>query len=1194
MGTIYKRPLMAMVVRTVLTSLIVCVTLLVSAQTTNLNYVVTKTLRVSGVTSDAALRMAATDKNKVQTAIEYLDGLSRPLQSVQKAASPLGFDIVLPRLYDLYGREVRKYLPYVPTTGTLGAYRSGTSPQQAFYNVPPAGVVTIPSATERAYAETKFEASPLNRPIEQGAPGLNWKIGGAHTALMSYGVNLASDAVKLWQINIAGGASYSTTYAEGTLTKIKALDENHNAVIELKDNEGHIVSRKVQNGVGVYLTTDYIYDDLGNLRYVIPPLPSASGSNPAVPIPTSFTEADNVFDGYFYAYHYDGLNRMIEKKIPGQGWQYMVYNNMDQVVLSQDANQKLSNIWMVTKYDALGRVAITGKYYNTTATRSSLQTTADTYTSNLYETFTNASTFYGYTHVSWPDISTGTNNKVLTVTYYDKYDFISNASVNPGSTVFTAPDPLVDTLEKAPNGLPVATLTNVLGTTTYLFTIMHYDQYGKAVKTISQHYQGGTAAYNKYDTQESAYSFQGLALLTTRKHYLPLSVPAQITINTWNTYDHANRQVLTQEQFISPTNTGTITSISKIDYNELGQVSVKHLHSTDDATNPASSTFLQHINYSYNSRGWVTNINDPTNLTDPVFPATFDVFAEQLDYDRSAIGYANTPQYNGNISAVKWQTKNPSLTPITQEVKGYIFSYDLLNRLTNAASKASLSGDGLYDESLTYDELGNILGLTRKKEGSVLNNMLYNYTDASVRSNRLKSIVNSGTVSESQTTTYNYNSNGSLTGDTRKTVTGIIYNELNLPSDVTITMDNKVINYVYDAAGTKLGRIIKLNSAVSEERSYNDGIEYVGNTIEFIHMPEGRVVPSSGTYFYEYNATDHLGNVRAVFGDKNANGILTTDEILQITDNYAFGREINYTQNLVPSPNNKYKYNDKEYQDDLAEYDYGARFYDPVIGRWNTIDPLAEISRRWSPYNYVENNPLINIDPDGMYANDVNDTPTNAQDYMDQQTEDFLKMSDVRVAINKVLSDGGGKKGKKTQDKKKESVSGVIVVGPKVNHHTGNTIKSQSGDDTFADITDTGTGVVISFTPVGFGYDTYTLFTGEDALDTHGTKIGWGWRFAGMIPFISELRKARKVWNLTEKGAAIVKQHNLFGKFYKSASDGLWWSRDLFGHGGSHFKVFRETKTGLEWFKDADKYGDFIINKHKGPTGAFIPWKELH
>jgi RHS repeat-associated protein len=305
----------------------------------------------------------------------------------------------------------------------------------------------------------------------------------------------------------------------------------------------------------------------------------------------------------------------------------------------------------------------------------------------------------------------------------------------------------------------------------------------------------------------------------------------------------------------------------------------------------------------------------------------------------------------------------------TLEPAGY--TYDALNRLTNAASKAAAAGDNLYNEALTYDDLGNILTLTRNKgAGTALNKMYYSYMWTGVRSNQLHTIADNGTVAESQATTYAYNTNGSLTNDTKKTA-GIAYNELNLPKLATITgPPGKTITYVYDAAGTKLERLITASDTVKEDRFYVAGIEYVGSTTDFIHTPEGRAIPPTGAgdVAYEYNATDHLGNIRVVFGDVDRDGILEAGEIKQTNDYYAFGREIAYTGATTPTPDNQYKYNGKEYQFDLAEYDYGARFYDAIIGRWDVVDPMAEKGRRWSPYNYVMNNPIRNIDPDGMWT----------------------------------------------------------------------------------------------------------------------------------------------------------------------------------------------------------------------------------
>ncbi|MEY2702837.1 MAG: hypothetical protein RLY43_1475 [Bacteroidota bacterium] len=98
-------------------------------------------------------------------------------------------------------------------------------------------------------------------------------------------------------------------------------------------------------------------------------------------------------------------------------------------------------------------------------------------------------------------------------------------------------------------------------------------------------------------------------------------------------------------------------------------------------------------------------------------------------------------------------------------------------------------------------------------------------------------------------------------------------------------------------------------------------------------------------------------------------------KILEENNYYPFGLKHNSYNVDNFQPEYKYKYNGKELQEELGlnMYDYGARNYDPALGRWMNIDPLAETSRRFSPYVYALNNPIYFIDPDGMQAIPLDD-----------------------------------------------------------------------------------------------------------------------------------------------------------------------------------------------------------------------------
>jgi RHS repeat-associated protein len=149
---------------------------------------------------------------------------------------------------------------------------------------------------------------------------------------------------------------------------------------------------------------------------------------------------------------------------------------------------------------------------------------------------------------------------------------------------------------------------------------------------------------------------------------------------------------------------------------------------------------------------------------------------------------------------------------------------------------------------------------------------------------------------------------------------------------------------------------------------------------------------------YIYSYTDHLGNVRLSYF-KNTNG---SAEVLEKNDYYPFGLKRNANVISFGDSSYNYQYNSKEYQKETGWSDYGARMYMSDIARWGVIDPLAETSRRFNPYNYAYNNPISFIDPDGRKALAVDEgwawnVPTGSGWFNERRNfgsfEEFIKLT---------------------------------------------------------------------------------------------------------------------------------------------------------------------------------------------------------
>ncbi|SIS77482.1 YD repeat-containing protein, partial [Chryseobacterium ureilyticum] len=361
----------------------------VKAQVSNTeNYVQTKTY----------LDYSGTQATKSSETVQYFDGLGRPKQVIGVNASPQGKDVVTHIEYDQFGRHAKDFLP-IPQSGTQsgGVYTSPLGNASSIYG------------GEKIYSEKILENSPLDRIQQQIQVGNDWT---GKPVKFDYDANIHEDYVRQYKTITTWIEGRTETAIElnqyflpAQLYKNTITDEDGNKTIEFKNGKGQVILVRKVVSVSENADTYYVYNEYDQLAFVIPPLASAP------------TIDNSTKEKLYYQYRYDGRGRLVEKKLPGKGWEFMVYDKADRLIMTQDANMREKNKWLITKYESLGRVAYTGIIGG--GSRTSMQAQAE----NLIivegrsgSGFTKNGMQIQYSNGYFVDIET-----ILSINYYDTY-----------------------------------------------------------------------------------------------------------------------------------------------------------------------------------------------------------------------------------------------------------------------------------------------------------------------------------------------------------------------------------------------------------------------------------------------------------------------------------------------------------------------------------------------------------------------------------------------------------------------------------------------------------------------------------------------------------------------------------------------------------------------------------------------------
>lgn len=527
--------------------------------------------------------------------------------------------------------------------------------------------------------------------------------------------------------------------------------------------------------------------------------------------------------------------------------------------------------------------------------------------------------------------------------------------------------------------------------------VFYYDDKGRTLQVAERR---GDGAVSRYTTR---YDWLGNVLVSDETHADASDPGSDVSIRSENSYDHRNRL------------TATVTSVN-------GQEYVTFVQQYDRLGRPAKRIYSGgSVSLSdtteYNIRGWITRMAG-------------DKFDVGLAYTGPVYAPAS---YTGNISEVSWQHQGESRHT-------YAFDYDRLSRLTNTDHYAgNVKSDTFTEKNIGYDPAGNILALERRVQAPETISLAYRY-----EANRLTVLDEVSTRADGGTLRasygYRYDELGNMTRDGRNNL-DLQYNFLNLIRHACDTLGNPVATYAYDWSGVKWS---------ARGADGETGLDYAGSLVydvrngrrrvESIAFSGGRLIAANDGFEPRFFLTDHLGSVRAV-----VDGGGNVDER---NDYFPFGQR----WNTGVLSENRYRYNGKEEQEfvNMPYVDYGARMYDPQLGRWFNTDPLAEKYHAVSPYAYCAGNPIKYLDADGRKIVDAQGTVL----YQNGKWTDVAKNTDAMRVGNAMMKTNIGRNTWNEMAASSYSITIAIDAGEGPQSELGRTdITKADGEITKAAIT---------------------------------------------------------------------------------------------------------------------------------------------